>query len=65
MVPYDLIRYWIGHAEREITDIYSKVRDDVPFRQEWATKAGIGFELPNLHPNHVICTQISQTEKAA
>ena len=65
MVPYDLIRFWIGHAEKEITDIYSKVRDDISFRQEWAEKAGTGFELPTLHPNAVLCTQISQTEKAA
>jgi integrase len=48
MTPSDLIRFWIGHAEREITDVYTKVREDISFRQEWAEKAGLGFQIESL-----------------
>ncbi|PYV24925.1 MAG: hypothetical protein DMG24_10125, partial [Acidobacteria bacterium] len=32
-MPEDLIRYWIGHADRSVTDGYSRVKDDVKFRK--------------------------------
>jgi hypothetical protein len=45
-VPKDLIRFWLGHAGRSVTDDYARQRrDDVPFRQEWAARVGLGFEL--------------------
>jgi len=45
-VPDDLIQLWLGHAGRSITDDYARqLREDVPFRQEWSTRAGLGFEL--------------------
>ena len=44
-VPKDLERYWMGHAPEEVGDLYSKLKDDVSFRQEWAERAGLGFEL--------------------
>jgi integrase len=44
-VPKDLERYWMGHAPEEVGDLYSKLKDDVAFRQEWAERAGLGFEL--------------------
>jgi integrase len=46
-VPEDLLRFWIGHADKSITDGYSKVKDDVEFRSLTAEQAGIGFEV---HP---------------
>ena len=33
-VPKDLERYWMGHAPEEVGDLYSKLKDDVAFRQE-------------------------------
>jgi integrase len=45
-VPEDLIRFWIGHADKSVTDGYSRVRDDVAFRTLCAENAGLGFELP-------------------
>jgi integrase len=30
-VPEDLLRFWIGHADRSVTDGYSKVKEDVAF----------------------------------
>jgi hypothetical protein len=35
----------MGHAETEVGDYYSKLKDDVSFRQEWAERVGLGFEL--------------------
>jgi len=56
--PEDLIRYWLGHANRSVTDAYSKLKEDVAFRKKVAEQVGIGFELPNekleFAPN---CTQ--------
>ena len=45
-LPEDLIQFWTGHASKSITDRYSKLAQDVQFRQFWCAKAGIGFELP-------------------
>lgn len=45
-VPEDLLRFWIGHADKSVTDSYSRVKDDVAFRQVCAANVGLGFELP-------------------
>ncbi len=47
-VPKDLERYWMGHAPEEVGDLYSKLKDDVSFRQEWAERVGLGFELVHV-----------------
>ena len=47
-VPRDLERFWMGHAETEVGDLYSKLKDDVSFRQEWAERIGLGFELVHV-----------------
>jgi site-specific recombinase XerD len=56
--PEDLIRFWLGHANKSVTDDYSKLKEDVPFRKKVAEQVGIGFELPTekneVAPN---CTQ--------
>jgi hypothetical protein len=44
-VPRDLKRYWMGHAPEEVGNLYSKLNDDVSFRQQWAERAGLDFEL--------------------
>ncbi len=49
-VPEDLLRFWIGHADKNVTDAYSRVKDDVAFRQLCAANAGLGFELPAENP---------------
>jgi integrase len=46
-VPEDLIHFWLGHAEKNVTDHYSKLKDDVDFRKEVAVRVGLGFELPS------------------
>jgi integrase len=56
--PEDLIRFWLGHANKSVTDVYSKLKEDVTFRKQVAEQVGIGFELPaerlEVAPN---CTQ--------
>jgi integrase len=44
-VPENLIRFWIGHADKSITDEYDKVREDLEFRRIAAESAGLGFVL--------------------
>ena len=56
--PEDLFRFWLGHANKSVTDGYSKLKEDVTFRKKVAEQVGIGFELPieklEVAPN---CTQ--------
>jgi integrase/recombinase XerD len=56
-VPKDLERYWMGHAPEEVGDLYSKLKDDVSFRQEWAERAGLGFELVHVGTQNVIAVE--------
>ena len=48
--PEDLIRFWLGHANKSVTDLYSKLKEDETFRKEVAEQVGIGFELPIEKP---------------
>ena len=48
--PEDLIRFWLGHANKSVTDRYCKLKDDVAFRKQVAEQVGIGFELPAEKP---------------
>ena len=32
-------------AAEEVGDLYSKLKDDVSFRQEWGERVGLGFQL--------------------
>ena len=52
-VPKDLERIWMGHASEEVGDLYSKLKEDVAFRQEWAERIGLGFELVHNGPQNV------------
>ena len=56
--PEDLIRFWLGHANRSITDVYCKLKEDVAFRKKVAEQVGIGFNLPTQKPEVAPnCTQ--------
>jgi integrase len=41
--PEDLLRFWIGHGDRTVTDAYSRLREDVEFRRTVAERVGTGF----------------------
>ncbi len=67
-VPEDLLRFWIGHADKSVTDGYSKIKEDRIFRNVCAEETGLGFELfaqvrepkPEVVPS---CTQTELTSK--
>jgi len=61
-VPKDLERFWMGHASEEVGDLYSKLKEDVAFRQQWAERIGLGFELVHNGPQNVASIK---TEKVA
>jgi len=44
-LPEDRIRFWLGHANKSITDVYSKLKKDVTFRKKGAEQVGIELEL--------------------
>ena len=47
-IPEDLIRFWLGHADKTVTDGYSKMKDDMDYRQTVAQSVGVGFTLPTV-----------------
>jgi len=49
--PQSLIDFWLGHAADDMTDLYDKIKDDLPFRRAKAEEVGIGFEISPIVPN--------------
>ncbi len=49
--PEGLYKYWMGHAGKDMSDLYDKIKEDVAFRRRWAERCGFGFELPSVVPN--------------
>jgi integrase len=49
--PEGLRKFWMGHADESMGDLYDKIKEDVEFRKEWAEKCGFGFELPSVVPS--------------
>jgi integrase len=48
-VPWDLEKFWIGHANKDVTDKYAEqLKDDVEYRREWAERVGLGFVVPRV-----------------
>jgi integrase len=49
--PDGLLKFWMGHANKDMTDLYDRVREDVGFRKGVTLSVGVGFELPKtLNP---------------
>lgn len=44
--PDGLLKFWMGHANRDMSDHYDRVREDEQFRRDVAASVGVGFELP-------------------
>jgi integrase len=54
-VPWDLEKFWIGHASKDVTDKYAEqLKDDVEYRREWAEKVGLGFVVPRVPQSVVV-----------
>jgi integrase len=48
-VPWDLEKFWLGHANRDVTDKYAEqLKEDVEWRKDVAEKTGLGFTLPTM-----------------
>ena len=43
--PEDILKYWIGHGSKDISDRYSKLAQNETLRKEWAERAGLGFTV--------------------
>lgn len=43
--PESLVKFWAGHAGKDITARYTKVGAEVAARKDWSEKAGLGFTL--------------------
>ena len=43
--PEDLLRFWIGHGDKTITDRYAQLKRDLPFRKTVCEHVGIGFSV--------------------
>lgn len=44
-VPESLVKFWAGHAAKDITGRYTKVGGEIAARKDWSEKAGTGFSL--------------------
>jgi hypothetical protein len=40
----------MGHADEEVGDLYSKLKEDEPYRQHWAERIGLGFSVGTFGP---------------
>jgi integrase len=47
-VPRDLEHFWMGHADEEIGDLYSKLMHDLSYRKDVAERIGTGFDVPEI-----------------
>ena len=57
-VPRDLELLWMGHAPEEVGDLYSKLNDTL-FRQEWAERVGLGFQLVHVGTQNKLTSETS------
>jgi hypothetical protein len=63
--PEGVYKYWMGHAGKDMSDLYDKIKEDVAFRRHWAEKSGYGFELPIVVPNVPRIAEQAEAAKAA
>ena len=63
--PEGLRKFWMGHADESMSDLYDKIKEDLGFRREWAEKAGFGFKLLSVVPNVPKIEEKDEAGKAA
>ena len=63
--PEGLYKYWMGHAGKDMSDLYDKIKEDVAFRRKWAERCGFGFELPSVVPNVPKTAEKTEAAEAA
>lgn len=43
--PDGLLKFWMGHAGKDMSDHYDRVREDLQFRRDVPKAVGVGFNL--------------------
>jgi integrase len=47
-VPWDLEKFWLGHANRDVADKYAEqLKEDLEWRKSVTERTGLGFNLPS------------------
>jgi integrase len=49
--PEGVYKFWMGHAGKDISELYDKIKTNVSFRIQKAKEVGIGFDLPSIAPS--------------
>ena len=62
--PEGLQKFWMGHADESMSDLYDKIKEDVTFRRGRAEKCGFGFKLPSVVPNVPKIEEKTRREKS-
>jgi integrase len=55
--PDGLLKFWLGHAGRDMSDRYDRSCEDLEFRRDVAKATGVGFEVPPV----LACKQLKGT----
>ena len=63
--PEGLRKFWMGHADERMSDLYDKINEDVEFRRIWAGECGFGFELSSVVPNIPKMKEKDEAKKSA
>jgi integrase len=53
-VPKDLEHLWMGHADEEVGDLYSKLKENKVYRSLWCERIGLGFSCDTCDTNKVV-----------
>jgi integrase len=59
--PDGIIKYWMGHDGKDMTDLYDKAGTWRKTRRDEAERAGIGFALPKKSVSCTDCTEKTKT----
>ena len=68
VMPEDIRKYWIGHAEGSVTGLYNNMDQRKAERVRYAEAVGLGYELPSVPTLKATqkasrCAQCAQTDQ--
>jgi integrase len=58
--PDGILKYWLGHAAKDMSDHYDLSGQDVPYRRDVTRAMGTGFELPKT-----LTAKLSKAQKTS
>ena len=61
LVQEDHRMHWMGHQPKEMSEVYSMLKEDVPARLAEAERCGLGFTLPT--PNPVVVPNVPKIRR--